>query len=137
MVFAALEEVRGVRALCPKWLPADLQPTSIFVNNALEYAVELQAPAELFPHVVLQFTQSDPPGTRVREATVGDTSATIYFEPSRQAAGLHSGHYIVAFPGTANQRGSYWVSVHQESRRSEQWNVERALKIARSLRPTR
>ncbi|MGH7541784.1 MAG: hypothetical protein ACRELC_12365 [Gemmatimonadota bacterium] len=136
-VFEALEEVRGIQALCPTWLPQDVRVTAISATGASEYVIEFEPPGELFPHVVLQLALGDPPSParRIGAATVQGRRASIYFEPSRRPAGLHSGHYIVAFPGGAYQRGTYWVSVHQESRRSRPWNIRRALRIARSLRP--
>jgi hypothetical protein len=129
-VFAALEELRGIQALCPTWLPAGVMPT--YINASLaEYVVEFEPPGRLFPHVVFQLAQGDPPGGTT---VVRGKQATIHFEPSRQPAGLHSGHYIIAFPGGAFQRGTYWVSIHQETSRSRTWNVQRALRIVRSLR---
>ena len=136
-VFAALDEVRGVRALCPRWLPDGVRPTYINANMATGYVVEFEPLGKLFPHVVLQLTPDDPPGNPIGHAEVGDRRAAIYYSPSSPSvpAGLHSGHYIVAFPGTAYQRGIYWVSIHEDSRRSRQSNVQRVLRIARSLRP--
>ena len=136
-VFAALDEVRGVGALCPTWLPDGVRPTYINASVVPEYVVEFEPFRELFPHVVLQLTQGEPPGKRLGEDDVGSARATIYLQPSPSngAAGLHSGHYIVAFPGGAYQQGSYWVSVHEDSQRSRQANIQRVLKIARSLRP--
>jgi hypothetical protein len=136
-VFAALDEVRGVRALCPAWLPDSLRPTYINANTTTGYVVEFEPLGKLFPHVVFQLTLDDPPGDQIAEAEVGAKRAAIYFAPSSPSApaGLHSGHYVVAFPGTAHQRGIYWVSIHEDSRRSRQSNIQRVLRIARSLRP--
>jgi hypothetical protein len=138
-VFAALDELRGVAALCPTWLPDDVRPTYINAKASAEYVVNFEPLGMLFPHVVLELAEEDPPGHRIGEADVRSRTAAIHFEPSRSSgpAGLHSGHYIVAFAGTSYQRGSYWVSIHEDSQRSRQVNIERVLKIARSLRPVR
>jgi hypothetical protein len=137
-VFVALQQVRGIQARCPTWLPDDVRPTYINATQAPEYVVEFETLRQhRYQHVVLQLTQGDPPGRRLGEAEVGNQQAVIYFEasPSSGAAGLHSGHYILDVLGGAYQRGSHWVSVHEVSQRSRRWNVQRALKIARSLRP--
>jgi hypothetical protein len=137
-VFAALQDVRGIQARCPTWLPEDVSPTYIHASTAPEYVVEFEAPRrQRYRHVVLQLAQDDPPGDRLGEADVGNRRAAIYFEPSPSSgpAGLHSGHYIVDVLSGAYQRGSYWVSVHEASQQSRRWNVQRVLKIARSLRP--
>jgi hypothetical protein len=135
-VFVALDEVRGVSALCPARLPDDVRPTYINATTNAGYVVDFEPLGRLFPHVVFQLTLDDPPGDRIAEAEVGTKIAGIYYQSSspHAPAGLHSGHYIVAFPGTAYQRGMYWVSVHEDSRRSRQSNIERVLTIARSLR---
>jgi hypothetical protein len=137
-VFVALQQVRGIQARCPTWLPDDVSPTYIHASTAPEYVVEFETPRRhRYQHVVLQLTTGDPPGERLEEAEVENRTAVIYFEPSPSsgAAGLHSGHYIVDVLGGAYQRGSYWVSVHEVPQRSRRWNVERALRIARSLHP--
>ena len=137
VVFVALQHVRGIQARCPTWLPDDVRPTYISASTAPGYVVEfetLRRPG--YRHVVLQLAEDDPPGERLGEADVGTKRAVIYFEPSASSgpAGLHSGHYVVAVPGGAYQRGSYWVSVHEVSQQTRRWNVQRALRIARSLR---
>ena len=137
-VFAALEAVPRVRALCPTWLPDGVEPTYVNVSTIPEYVVELETPGlRRYRHVVLQLSLHEPPGNRLGEAEVDRYRGVIYFEPSPSsgAAGLHSGHYIIEVPGSAYQRGSYLVSVHQVSQRTRQWNIQRLLKIARSLRP--
>jgi hypothetical protein len=137
-VFVAFQNVRGIQARCPTWLPVGVSPTYVHASAAPEYVVEFETPRrQRYRHVVLQLAQDDPPGDRVGDADVGNTRAAIYFEPSPSsgAAGLHSGHYIVDVLGGAYQRGSYWVSVHENPQQSRRWNVQRALKIARSLRP--
>lgn len=105
----------------------------IYVSDEPRYVVEFHPLDGLFPHVVLQLSRDDPPGERIRETTVHGKGATIYFEPSSAQPGIHSGHYIVVFPGGADQQGSYWVSVHERSQRSRGWNIGRLLKIARGL----
>jgi hypothetical protein len=138
VVFVALQQVRGIQARCPMWLPEDVSPTYIHASTAPEYVIEFETPRrQQYRHVVLQLAQDDPPGDRLGEADVGNRRAAIYFEPSPSSgpAGLHSGHYIVDVLGGAYQRGSYWVSVHEASQESRRRNVQRALKIARSLRP--
>jgi hypothetical protein len=137
VVFAAVQQIRGIQARCPTWLPDGVWPTYINASRP-DYVVEFETlRPQRYRHVVLQVAQGDPPGDRIGEATVGSKRAVIYFEPSPSSgpAGLHSGHYIVDVPGGAYQRGSYWVSVHEVSQQSRQWNVQQALRVARSLRP--
>jgi hypothetical protein len=137
-LFAALAELRGVRAMCPGWLPAGVQATSLFARSTPpEYVVEFNPPNELFPHVVLQLAVGDAPGRPVTTADVNGKHIEVYFEQAEAgAAGLHSSHYIAVVPGSGTQRGAYWVSLHQDSRRSRSANVEELLGLVRSMRPS-
>jgi hypothetical protein len=66
-VFAALEAVPRIRALCPTWLPDGVRPTYINAGMIPEYVVEFETPAGLlhYRHVVLQLSPYEPPGNRL------------------------------------------------------------------------
>lgn len=135
-LFSALAELRGIHAMCPSWLPKEVQVTSLFARSTPpEYVVEFTRPNELFPHLVLQLSADDAPGSLITTADLNGKQVEIYFEQAGAgAAGLHSGHYIAVIPGGGTQRGAYWVSLHQDPQRSRRENVEDLLSLVRSLR---